>query len=256
MPSGLSRGWTRIDKATFLTPDEKRAAVGYGPLDAGGATKGLADRLISNAGGDLSYKYPGQPRTASGQFDFGKDPNRPEPASRGSRPPPQPPRPPPGRGHNRPPSDPQRPGTGTPPSRPFEPREAIDLYRSIHDMPAGQGTVAYGEIEGTPFLGVNSRSPGYTDADRAAADQMRDTLLAKYPEVMNTDNIGRMPNNALYHAEATTLLRAAQANGGTLAGRTFEIHMDRPLCDSCRTLLPLMGAELGNPLLRSSAPLG
>ena len=25
--------WTRIDKATFLTPDEKRAAVGCGPLE-------------------------------------------------------------------------------------------------------------------------------------------------------------------------------------------------------------------------------
>jgi HK97 family phage portal protein len=25
--------WSRVDKATFLTPDEKRAAVGYGPLD-------------------------------------------------------------------------------------------------------------------------------------------------------------------------------------------------------------------------------
>jgi HK97 family phage portal protein len=25
--------WSRIDKASFLTPDEKRAAVGYGPLD-------------------------------------------------------------------------------------------------------------------------------------------------------------------------------------------------------------------------------
>jgi HK97 family phage portal protein len=25
--------WSRIDKATFLTPNEKRAAVGYGPLD-------------------------------------------------------------------------------------------------------------------------------------------------------------------------------------------------------------------------------
>jgi HK97 family phage portal protein len=27
--------WTRIDKATFLTPNEKRAAAGYGPLDDG-----------------------------------------------------------------------------------------------------------------------------------------------------------------------------------------------------------------------------
>ena len=27
--------WARMEKATFLTPNEKRAAVGYGPLDAG-----------------------------------------------------------------------------------------------------------------------------------------------------------------------------------------------------------------------------
>jgi uncharacterized protein len=28
--------WTRIEAATFLTPNEKRAAVGYGPVDGGG----------------------------------------------------------------------------------------------------------------------------------------------------------------------------------------------------------------------------
>jgi HK97 family phage portal protein len=33
--------WSRVDKATFLTPDEKRAAVGYGPLD-GDATNSLS----------------------------------------------------------------------------------------------------------------------------------------------------------------------------------------------------------------------
>jgi hypothetical protein len=33
MPSGLSRGWSRIDKATFLTPNEKRTAVGYGSAE-------------------------------------------------------------------------------------------------------------------------------------------------------------------------------------------------------------------------------
>ena len=32
--------WTRVDKATFLTANEKRAAVGYGPLDGGDAIKG------------------------------------------------------------------------------------------------------------------------------------------------------------------------------------------------------------------------
>ncbi len=31
--------WTRIDKATFLTPNEKRSAVGYGPLDEDPAQK-------------------------------------------------------------------------------------------------------------------------------------------------------------------------------------------------------------------------
>jgi len=30
--------WTRVDKATFLTQDEKRAAVGYGPLNGAGGT--------------------------------------------------------------------------------------------------------------------------------------------------------------------------------------------------------------------------
>jgi hypothetical protein len=46
-------------------------------------------------------------------------------------------------------------------------------------MPAGEGTVAYAEVDGAPFIGINSRAPGYTDADRAAADQMRDTLFGE-----------------------------------------------------------------------------
>jgi hypothetical protein len=54
--------WTRLEKASFLTTDEKRAAVGYAPMPA--STK-------SNQP-DLSFKYPGQPRTDGGQFDFGK----------------------------------------------------------------------------------------------------------------------------------------------------------------------------------------
>ncbi len=46
--------WARIDKATFLTPNEKRAAVGYGPLDDG------SDRVLQ--------KYsPDQPRVPAGQ---------------------------------------------------------------------------------------------------------------------------------------------------------------------------------------------
>jgi hypothetical protein len=81
--------WTRIDRATFLTQNEKRSAVGYGPLEASdppGLTP--ADDVLKNSAhhhlephpGGLSYKYPGQPRTALGEFDFGKDPNRPQSA--------------------------------------------------------------------------------------------------------------------------------------------------------------------------------
>jgi hypothetical protein len=64
---------------------------------------------------------------------------------------------------------------------------------------------------------------------------------------MKNGNIGQKPNDALFHAEATVLLRAARKNGGTLAGRKIEIHSERALCDSCRELLPYIGLELGNP---------
>ena len=64
---------------------------------------------------------------------------------------------------------------------------------------------------------------------------------------MDTKNIGRMPNNALFHAEVTVLLRAARDNGGTLAGKTFEVFVDRIMCENCKKVLPLVGQELGNP---------
>jgi len=89
--------WSRIDKATFLTPNEKRTAVGYGPKEVsdppgltpsrakspsplrggvrGGGTHASGDVLPAN---ELSYKYPGQPRIAAGvreggQYTFGPD---------------------------------------------------------------------------------------------------------------------------------------------------------------------------------------
>ena len=47
--------WSRIDKATFLTANEKRSAVGYGPLDEGG--------------NDISRKYrPDQARDEAGRW--------------------------------------------------------------------------------------------------------------------------------------------------------------------------------------------
>ena len=64
---------------------------------------------------------------------------------------------------------------------------------------------------------------------------------------MKTDNIGWKPNDALYHAETTALLRAAGANGGSLSGRTLEIYVDREMCRSCDKILPLVNQEIGNP---------
>jgi HK97 family phage portal protein len=55
--------WARIDRAGFLTLNEKRQAVGYGPVD-GGDVAGRAPTLL---------KYsPGQPRVAAGNSDGGE----------------------------------------------------------------------------------------------------------------------------------------------------------------------------------------
>jgi hypothetical protein len=72
-------------------------------------------------------------------------------------------------------------------------------------------------------------------------------MLEKYPKVLATRNIGSKPNNALYHAETTVLLRAARENGGTLSGNNLVVIVDRRLCSSCEVLLPYVGRELGNP---------
>lgn len=105
-------------------------------------------------------------------------------------------------------------------------------------------------------FGVNSRAPTYTSSDRASANRAVDVLIAKHPNQMNTRNIGGMPNNAVYHAEATLLLRAARANGGSLSGRHIVVHTDRTMCSSCKEVLPLLNRELGNPTVTFVSPTG
>jgi hypothetical protein len=111
------------------------------------------------------------------------------------------------------------------------------------------GAVALTTIDDKDIFGSNSSSPTYTDADREAAKDLRDKLVAKYPDAMRADNVGYTPNNALFHAETNVLLRAAEANGGTLAGRSLDIYVDRELCPNCKRVVPLVGLELGNPTL-------
>lgn len=133
------------------------------------------------------------------------------------------------------------------------------VYRNLTGMPPltqgravtlDQGTVARAEIDGKATYGVNSEALSFTHHDRAVAFEMRDLLLDKYPDVMDTGNIGRMPNNAVFHAEATVLLRAARVHGGTLSGRSIEIDVDRTLCGSCKAVLPLIAREVGNPTVK------
>jgi hypothetical protein len=100
-------------------------------------------------------------------------------------------------------------------------------------------------------MGVNSQGPGYTAEDRAAAIEVRDRMIEKYPEIMDTTHPSRIPNNALFHAEATVMLRAARDNGGSLPGREFDLHVDRRTCDmSCMEVLPYLTRELGYPTVR------
>lgn len=113
---------------------------------------------------------------------------------------------------------------------------------------SSEGTVAYAEVDGHAIFGVNANAPGYTARDEAMARDMRARLIERYPELMATGNIGQFPNNALFHAEANALLRAA--DGSRLAGRTIEMRVDRELCRSCEFVLPSIGTQIGNPIVR------
>lgn len=96
-------------------------------------------------------------------------------------------------------------------------RQAIKLFRDrnlLHDMfGVKEGTVTYTEINNAALYGINSDSPEYKDRDMIAAEQLRGELIARYPQAMARENIGQLPNNAVFHAETTVLLRAARENG-------------------------------------------
>jgi len=127
----------------------------------------------------------------------------------------------------------------------------IEAYRSekgLRDLFRNKiGTVSYTRFKGQDIFGSNSTSPLYTQGDRKEAGSMRGVLIKKYPGVMAQDNTGQMPNDALFHAETTVLLRASRENSGTLAGQTLEVFTDEAMCPSCEILLPYVGLELGNP---------
>jgi hypothetical protein len=128
-----------------------------------------------------------------------------------------------------------------------------DLFGPRDDQ---ESTVAITTVGDKHIIGVNSKQDGYTISDRAAAISVRTALIRKYPDVLDSRDVGRMPANSLFHAEATALLRAANANRGSLNGRTLHVVTDRALCKSCKDILPLLGLELGDPTVIFMDPTG
>jgi hypothetical protein len=139
-----------------------------------------------------------------------------------------------------------------------EPAESLmDAYRRQHGLDLlgdeiwsqDRNTVAHCKVgDEIVSIGVNSDAPsGYAIRDSMAATGMREELVKKYPELMSTDNVGQFPNDSLFHAEVTCLLRAMRRNGGTLEGQEVEMRVDREMCWRCEKVLPKVGLELGNP---------
>jgi hypothetical protein len=130
-------------------------------------------------------------------------------------------------------------------------KKVIDAYRSsqlLWDMfKEPVGVVAHAEVEGEKIFGVNSQSPDNSSVD----DTERDRLIARYME-RNPDEAALVrrrysPYDAFYHAETSLLLRAARRHGGSLAGREFDVFVDKRICNNCERILPFVGMEIGNP---------
>jgi hypothetical protein len=104
-------------------------------------------------------------------------------------------------------------------------------------------------LDGDVYFGVNSGvgAPKYTTLDRRDADAWRWELYSKNGEASGSDNIGSMPYNSAYHAESIALYRAYRGNGGSLADRYIEVHVDNEMCRNCDQTLPQLGLRLGNP---------
>jgi len=135
---------------------------------------------------------------------------------------------------------------------------AIDAYRKqkgLEDLFGhNEGVVAHTTLDGKEIFGVNSGSRAYTSVDDAAAVKLRAALMKNYPELsVGDDYIGKMPRNAIFHAETTLLLRVARENGGTLAGKELIVYTDTRTCNNCEAILPYVGLELGRVLINREA---
>jgi hypothetical protein len=79
---------------------------------------------------------------------------------------------------------------------------------------------------------------------------LRVGIIEDDPRLGEGGNLGQRPLDALFHAETTSLLRAARANGGTLEGQDVEVYVRGKICNNCKTILPKVIRRLGNPTVR------
>jgi hypothetical protein len=121
-----------------------------------------------------------------------------------------------------------------------------ELLSPDHDV------VSVCRVDGLPSIGVNSDAPGsaYTPEDFSRAMGMRTVIRQDEPDIGSPHNLGQMPLNALFHAETTSLLRAAKENGGTLEGKEVDVYVDGEICNNCDSILPHVVRRLGNPTVR------
>jgi hypothetical protein len=127
-----------------------------------------------------------------------------------------------------------------------------ELLSPDHDV------VSVCRVDGLPSVGVNSDALGsaYTTGDFSRTMGMRTMIRQDEPDIGSPDNLGQMPLNALFHAETTSLLRAARDSGGTLEGKEADVYVDREICNNCDSILPHVVRRLGNPTVKFTDPRG
>lgn len=100
-------------------------------------------------------------------------------------------------------------------------------------------------------FGSNSRLPLYKSRDRAEADQLRNILVRKYPELVR-NNEGQWPCSLSCRNECFASRRERVWGHA----RRSEVVVDKRMCPSCPDILPKVGLEIGNPMVTFIGPRG
>ncbi len=105
---------------------------------------------------------------------------------------------------------------------------------TVSDREGGTGTVSVVEANGQVFFGLNGDNYPSDSHERS------------YTQQFQKDNfkLKKGQNQFLYHAEAQSLLRLAEALGDQIPAE-LVLHVDRKTCGQCRKFLPRLAAKLG-----------